>query len=65
MSENGLKLVMVEREVCGDFNGGKNKHLFDVFIGHGERLGPLKDEVDQAHVVVGVKVGQVDRFQVP
>ena len=62
--QNRLKFPMVKRKVRRDFAWSNNEQLVNVFVDVAERFGPFKDDVDQAHVMVGVQVGQVDGLQI-
>ena len=64
VGENGLELIVVERQIGGYSVRGEDVKLLDWLADETEGSASLLDQTDETHVVVGVEVGHVDGVQV-
>lgn len=62
VSQDRLELVVVERQVLRDQTGAGDEQLLYFSSGSLESPRPFEDDVDDAHVMVGVQVRDVDGF---
>ena len=62
--QNGFELVVVERQVLRYQTWSDNEKFFDLLFDGFESLGTFENDVDEAGVMVGVQVGNVDGLQV-
>ena len=58
--QDRLELVVVERQVLRNQARARDEKLLHLLSGALESLRSLEDDVDDAHVVIGVQVRNVD-----